>query len=134
MLENAVKMQQNSHILTMPRGSFAKIYYGAKVYAEVGVREWGIAALVVLIAVTCFGLGRLSVLVERTPITVTQVASVAKSIAPGGMFVASKTGEVYYYPWCGGAQNIATDQQVWFKSEEAAQKAGYRPAKNCKGL
>lgn len=70
------------------------------------------------------------------PITIgmAQGATAAHAIPLGGSFVAAKSGSTYYYPWCGGAQNIKPENQVWFPTEAAAQKAGYVPAKNCRGL
>ena len=52
----------------------------------------------------------------------------------GGEVVASKTGNVYYFPWCPGGQNIPPQYQQWFKDEATAKAAGFVPAKNCKGL
>lgn len=49
-------------------------------------------------------------------------------------FVASKNGEVYHYPWCSGAQQIKEENKIYFNSKEEAEKAGYRPARNCPGL
>lgn len=49
-------------------------------------------------------------------------------------FVASKNSDVYHYPWCPGAQRIKEENKVYFSSKEEAEKAGYRPAKNCPGL
>lgn len=54
--------------------------------------------------------------------------------APGGQIVASKTGAKYHFPWCAGASQIADENKIWFDSVEDAQKAGYAPASNCKGL
>ncbi len=105
-----------------------------KLSLEVGVGEWGLAALVVLIAIACFGLGRLSTLSEHPAISIGQAASAAQALAIGGMYEASKTGNTYYFPWCTQAESIQPLDQVWFKTEAAAQKAGYSPAKNCKGL
>lgn len=105
--------------------------------AEELVGEWGLFAIVGLVAVAAFGLGRLSALEEVHPVVSVAQAPAAERphpITPGGLLVASRTGEVYYYPWCGGASNIAPANQVWFKTAEAAERAGYRPAKNCKGL
>lgn len=99
--------------------------------------EWGIAALVVLVGLASFGLGRHSALEETRPVvSISQAPAAAtpRAMPLGGQFVASRTGTVYYFPWCGGAQQIAPSSQVWFTSENAAQKAGYRPAKNCRGL
>src|SRR3989344_279046 len=105
--------------------------------AEDILSEWGILILVFLLSIASFGLGRLSALESaRPPVSVSkaQVASDSNAIAPGGQVVASKSGSAYYYPWCGGAGRISEQNKVWFKSEAAAKKAGYAPAKNCKGL
>lgn len=58
----------------------------------------------------------------------------AEPIAQGGQYVASKSGEAYYLPWCGGATRIKDKNKVWFASKEEAEAKGYRPAKNCKGI
>lgn len=99
--------------------------------------EWGILALIILAALAAFGLGRLSALQEARPIvTVSQAAAGASALpmAPGGLLVASRTGTVYYYPWCAGAAKIKPENARWFVSEKEAQAAGYRAAKTCKGL
>jgi len=57
-----------------------------------------------------------------------------KPVSAGGAFVASKTGEAYHFPWCSGVLRIKEENKVWFETREAAEAAGYRPAKNCKGL
>ena len=101
------------------------------------LEEWGTLLIVLLVAGISFGLGRISALEgARSPVSIgeaPQSASVAP-IALGGQFVAARGGSVYYYPWCTGAQKIGQGNRVWFTSETAAQKAGYRAAKNCKGL
>lgn len=105
--------------------------------AERGVGEYGIAALVILIGLASFGLGRLSEPEEtRPPVSIRQASASAipRAMSLGGQFVASWSGGVYYYPWCSGAQKIAPESQRWFESEKSAQAAGLRPAKNCKGL
>lgn len=104
---------------------------------ERGLGEWGMPVLFVLVALSAFGLGRLSALEDARPaVSIGQAPAAAepRAMALGGQFVASRTGTVYYYPWCSGAQQIAPQSQVWFTSEKAAQNAGFRPAKNCKGL
>ena len=63
------------------------------------------------------------------------ITALASSTLPaGGEVVASKTGEVYYLPWCGSAKRITPEKLVTFPSRAAAEAAGYRAAKNCKGL
>lgn len=109
-------------------------------------------ALIVLVGVTAFGLGRASVVDfgpsgEDLGATVVQdgvevqesdaekegmtVETIEKDL---GTYVASKNGTRYHFPWCSGAQNIKEENKVWFDTKEAAEAAGYTPAKNCKGL
>lgn len=98
--------------------------------------ELGIPFLVILVGLASFGLGRMSALHDSE--SVVSVANAAASEAPamtiGGLVVASRTGSAYHYPWCAGAESIKEGNRIWFKDETAAQKAGYVPAKNCKGL
>lgn len=46
--------------------------------------------------------------------------------------VASSGGKKYYFVWCKGAGNIKPSKKRYFNTEEAAQKAGYTLAANCK--
>jgi len=115
-----------------------------------------VVLLILLVGVGGFGLGRLSLRETATvPIQVFQSANVleatlgtsttktienSREATPEGtevgekMYVASKTGKKYHYPWCPGAKTIAEANKIWFGSKEEAQKAGYTPAANCKGL
>jgi len=61
-------------------------------------------------------------------------AEAAEPIPEGGQYVASKNGEAYYLPWCGGVSRINDENKVWFASKEEAEAKGYRPAKTCKGI
>ncbi|MDD5318822.1 MAG: Ada metal-binding domain-containing protein [Candidatus Pacebacteria bacterium] len=56
----------------------------------------------------------------------------------GAPVVASKTGKTYRLPWCGvrkastkGKSDSTNSQVLVFSSSEEAEKAGYRPSKNC---
>ena len=51
-----------------------------------------------------------------------------------GMYVASKNGTKYHFPWCSGAKSISEVNKIWFNSVEEARASGYAPAANCKGL
>jgi Metal binding domain of Ada len=51
-----------------------------------------------------------------------------------GKYVASKSGTKYHLPWCGSAKSIKEENKVWFETKEEAEKAGYAPASNCKGI
>lgn len=104
---------------------------------ENSLSEWGVGIIVVLVGFSAFGLGRLSALeVVEKPVSVTEMPmqAVSTDMPLGGEFIAARTGSVYYYPWCSGAAKIKPENQRWFLSESAAQKAGYKPAKGCKGL
>ncbi|TSC85908.1 MAG: hypothetical protein G01um10148_816 [Parcubacteria group bacterium Gr01-1014_8] len=108
-----------------------------KGYVDKGTGEWGIPVIVILVGIASFGLGRLSTLEGSTSaVSVSSIPmqAASASLAVGGLVVASRTGTAYHYPWCAGATTIKESNKVWFKDEEAARKAGYTPAKNCRGL
>jgi hypothetical protein len=108
-----------------------------KRHVEAGIGEWGLPALIILLGVASFGLGRFSALEEARPaISFTTAPELAepRGMYPGGLYVASRSGSAYYYPWCAGAAKILPANQRWFASEEEARRAGYAPAKNCRGL
>lgn len=108
-----------------------------KFWLDAAIGEWGMALFLCFIALAAFGMGRLSALEgARTAVSVydAQMDIHPRIMAPGGLIEAASGGAVYYYPWCSAAQKIDPARQRWFASEKAAQEAGYRPAKNCKGL
>ena len=107
------------------------------------------AAVIILVAVISFGLGRLSkIREEKTPITIENVkeneetseskplltSNVDNEIKTDKIFVASKNGKKYYYAWCESANVIKEQNRIWFATQAEAEKAGYQPAANCKGL
>ena len=51
-----------------------------------------------------------------------------------GAYVASKSGTKYHLPWCGSAKQIKEENKIWFATKEEAEKAGYTPSANCKGI
>ncbi len=114
-----------------------KIKQNIKVVGEGWIAEWGIVTIVFLVALASFGLGRLSALEDTEPlVSITEAPTDAKprAVASGGLYVAARGGSAYYYPWCSGANKIHAANKVWFESEAAARRAGYSPAKGCKGL
>lgn len=119
-----------------------------------------LVSVLIMLAVGSFALGRLSVEGDFHP-TVTirpaetktnktteaQAAPAAVAVVKrgtestgsaestaGGKYVASKSGSAYHLPWCSGAQRIKEENKIYFNSKEDAEKAGYHPAGNCKGL
>jgi len=123
-----------------------------KSYVSANKSDLFTAALIFLVGLGSFGLGRLSAIwPDKQPIRVTeshasstdavragenggrpQIASVAAEIK--GKFVVSKNGKYYHFPWCPGALRIKGSNKVWFQTKEAAEARGYKPAGNCPGL
>lgn len=102
-----------------------------------GISNWGLIIIILLTGLGSFGLGRLSALETARPPVALQMAPEAskpQEMYMGGLLVAARSGGVYYYPWCISDVKISPSNQLWFKDEATAQRAGYRPAKNCKGL
>lgn len=122
------------------------------------------AALLLLISVASFGLGRQSVMptepgsrfenkaaaafaappqaaapTNLTPTPITTIYDQESEFAPettdiSGEVVASKSGTKYHLPTCSGAKTIKPENLVTFASRAEAEAAGYTPAANCKGL
>jgi len=115
-------------------------------WIKLNAKELYLALIIILVAVISFGLGRLSkIREEKMPITIENMASSTESISPNSqrgtltvgankIFVASKNGKKYYYAWCESAKIIKEQNRVWFSTQAEAEKAGYEPAVNCKGL
>src|SRR3989344_759232 len=108
-------------------------------------KELYLAAIIILTAAISFGLGRLSkIREEKTPITIESseisetkplsTSNVDNEIKTDKIFVASRNGKKYYYIWCESANVIKEQNRIWFSTQAEAQKAGYQPAANCKGL
>lgn len=109
---------------------------------------------IILVAFASFGLGRLSVIKEKTSIVFPQKISASsqkaqlytppniqetpssfnEGLMQKGSVVASKNGAKYHFPWCSGAVRIKEENKIWFNGITEAKKAGYEPAQNCKGL
>ena len=88
--------------------------------------------VVVLVGLSAFGLGRLSV--TWLPAAAPVPASAKVVSAEEGNYVASKTGTRYYLPSCAGVSNIKEENRVYFVSVAQARAAGYTAAANCPGL
>lgn len=111
-----------------------------------------VVALLILVAFTSFGLGRISKNEASRDLVVIEqwfkeenniqagTASVSSAIPENNannssaIYVASKNGTKYHFTWCSGAKSISEANKIWFETPEAARAAGYTPAANCKGL
>lgn len=120
--------------------------------------EYCLTILVIVVSCTSFYLGRLSAsgnasLPDNTQQEATIVQgsttkadrkqgtyststldSVSEKVSPEGGYVASKSGTKYHLPWCGSAKQIKEENKIWFTTKEEAERAGYTPASNCKGI
>ncbi len=118
----------------------AEILYKYKGLLEAAL----LPAIVVLVGLSAFGLGRLSV-TGQAPQPITQVTAAggttpvvpapAKTVSAGeGTYVASKSGTKYYLPSCSGVSKIKEENKIYFTTVADAEAAGYSAAANCPGL
>ncbi|MSR70938.1 hypothetical protein EXS62_02770 [Candidatus Kaiserbacteria bacterium] len=93
-------------------------------------------AILLMVGLSAFGLGRLSATGEQGGSTAgSPAAQTASAAAPTtSAYVASKSGAKYYLPTCSAVARITEENKVWFESVEEAEAAGYEPAANCPGL
>ena len=118
--------------------------------------EYALTILIICVSLSSFWLGRISVQEKAENVPKMQSATVVtggrnteskdsesaeigvkevKSESPvEGGYVASKSGTKYHLPWCGSAKQIKEENKIWFATKEEAEKAGYTPASNCKGI
>lgn len=111
--------------------------------------------VIFLMSLGGFALGRLSVLEEKKHDELSIIAQKAsengvlgvtegdigssnaklftKQSPVSGVFVGSKSGKVYYPPWCAGVKRIHDENKIWFASKDDAEAKGYRPTTSCKG-
>lgn len=108
--------------------------------------EWTLPLILILLGLSAFGLGRLSVMGEEGPRLIiklpdgtTQTAAAYATVREGlpheapkaGEYVASKSGTKYYPVDCSAAGRIKEENRVYFATMESAEAAGYEPAANC---
>ena len=100
------------------------------------------AVLLVLVAVTSFGLGRNSIktvpgismqtemnISDMRPLTPAE--SSENDLSTNQKVVASKSGNKYHLLTCPGAKQIKEENLIEFTSPITAKAAGYAPAANC---
>lgn len=128
--------------------------YAEKVNSWIGERKGDlfIAAVVFLVGLGSFGLGRLSVTIPaKPPLAITQPPETGGQEAPAtksgvtppaakspsdteGAYIGSVSGTAYHFPWCPGALRIKEENKIWFQTKAEAENKGYKPAGNCPGL
>lgn len=104
------------------------------------------SVVIVLVAVSSFGLGRLSLGTQAqshaaSPVLLRQETELSRADSQSQgegtetqAYVASKNGVRYHALWCPGAQQIKEANRIYFASTHDAEAAGYTPAQNCDGM
>jgi hypothetical protein len=112
-------------------------------------------SIVISASVASFYLGKLSMIeAEKKPIKIEREEAVealereperitypeplplpnSKASSTLNTYVGSRSGSKYHLPGCPGAKMISEANKIWFGSKTEAEKAGYSPAGNCKGI
>lgn len=118
-----------------------------KEFLQLYYEEIGVSLIIVLVALSSYYLGRISVSFEseHPQITIEEVSKVetssdqARLAPPAGeadsaQVVATKNGKRYYYPWCPTVAKLSDSAKRHFASAAEAMAAGLTPAKNCAGM
>lgn len=125
------------------------------------VKKLFLSLTIILVATLSFGIGRLSVVGDRKPITIEydealvsnpqfpssnqslinkdQTASVINTVekinspsVTDNTVIVSKNGLRYHYLHCGSGNRIKEENKIVFRTPEDAEAAGYTLAANCK--
>lgn len=102
-------------------------------------------AVIFLVGISGFGLGRLSIIFpQKEPIRIEEAPEVRREADRVGAFyanpqakgkyVGSRSGSVYHSLGCPGATKIKEENKIWFRTKEEALARGYQPAANCPNL
>jgi len=62
-----------------------------------------------------------------TPTGESAMAPQGSQVSARGLFVASRGGTKYHWPWCSYGEKIKEANKIWFNSEKEAKAAGYSP-------
>ena len=111
-----------------------------KIKGKLGIDTFTIMCLFVIIGVGigAFGLGRLSVVQTNSNddevliLENKENISFEKEINKKKMYVASKSGKLYYTIGCSGAKRISEKNKIYFETSSDARKSGYSFASSCK--
>ncbi len=103
------------------------------------------ALIVIIVAITSFGLGRLSLQPDMVSINKQSAGitllrdafleddrlTIPKELSDHNTVVGSKNGTRYYKEGCSGLTRIQEENRLYFISQDHARSAGYTPAVNC---
>lgn len=124
--------------------------FSNKIKGKINIDSYTLLCLfiVVLVGLSSFGLGRLSVIDNKSEDIKLENKSdqfVKNEVGKSGeqkiiedissrekMYIASKNGKLYYGVTCSGAKRISEKNAIWFADKEEAEKAGYELSSSCK--
>lgn len=89
-------------------------------------RNWWRIALIVIIVCVVGGFAAGIISHFARPTTGSQTSAKTKATVKGNM-----KSRIYHVPGCKNYDDISPQNIEWFASEEEAENAGYRKAKNC---
>lgn len=120
------------------RMSIADLTEKIKTYDQDKIQNIFVITIIVIVSISSFALGRLSVEQEREEVEILYPEEVLQraqmSLTETAKVVASTRGTRYHYEWCPGAISMSEANKIVFNSIEEAREAGYTPATNCDGL
>jgi hypothetical protein len=111
-------------------------YIGLKIKA---FDRKGVYVAIIIVALASIGYYTaliMGIRAREIPVTIQQppVLPTASTTSVEKAYVASKKGTKYHLPTCIGAKSIKEGNRIWFGSKSEAERAGYSPAGNCKGI
>ena len=123
------------------RATIAESMTKIKLWLENHYYDTALIAIIVLVGVGAFGLGRLSTkggdtsrvspVVIQGQVEEIEPATNSKSQGVAGNYVASRNGTKYYPLGCGGANRINDENKVYFDTKEEAELSGFSASSTC---
>lgn len=117
-----------------------------KIKGFVGNDQYFYTILILLVAISSFGIGRISAVegpsnrqTAAVSVTTPEVKLLEGQDKPVAIpsqqtFVASAKGAKYHLPTCPGAKQISDKNKIYFATKAEAESSGYTPAANCPGI
>lgn len=92
--------------------------------------------IIILVALSSFGLGRLSIANESIGnkgviITNKKSKQINERSNKIKEYVSSRNGKLYYTLNCSGVNRISKNNKIWFSSSKEAEEAGYSFSSSC---
>lgn len=109
----------------------------AQIKGIYNIDKFFLGALIVLLSLSSFSLGRLSKIFDDRPEFSFQnlpglETNTLNPVVSTGTIVATKGGKKYYFVWCKAVVNLKEQNKIYFNSEDDAKRAGKTLANNCK--